>query len=111
MRWRGSTRTTRATARPHGGSRRSTSRLVRCWLGCSRTRGSRSGSVVAPTMERNEREHLVLAAVFLALAVAAVYLPALEGGFINWDDPDYVTANPHIRELSWNTVTWAFGTF
>jgi hypothetical protein len=63
------------------------------------------------TMERNEREHLILAAVFLALAVATVYLPALQGGFINWDDPDYVTANPHIRTLGWSTVTWALTTF
>src|SRR5207245_11767193 len=31
--------------------------------------------------------------------------------FINWDDPEYVTANPHIRSLSWSTVTWPFTSF
>ena len=30
--------------------------------------------------------------------------------FINYDDPDYVTANPHVQGgLNWEGVKWAFG--
>src|SRR5206468_5292447 len=28
-----------------------------------------------------------------------------------WDDPTYVTANPHLRGLSLSTTAWAFTTF
>lgn len=32
-------------------------------------------------------------------------------GFINYDDPDYVTANPHVQGgLTWANVKWAFTT-
>jgi tetratricopeptide (TPR) repeat protein len=70
-------------------------------------------SPVDPTVDapRATRDDLVLITVFVALAVATFHLPALEGGFLNWDDPEYVTANPHIRNLSWSTVRWAFTTF
>jgi protein O-mannosyl-transferase len=61
--------------------------------------------------ERVACERLVLVSILLALVVAGFYLPALDGRFINWDDPDYVTANPAIATLSWKTVGWAFTTF
>ena len=35
-------------------------------------------------------------AFVLALAVAAAYLPALDAGFVAWDDDVYVTENPHL---------------
>ena len=44
----------------------------------------------------------------LALAVVAVYRPSLDNGFVDWDDPDWVTHNPHVSELSWSLVGWAF---
>jgi hypothetical protein len=56
------------------------------------------------------RRRLAMAAL-LALLAGAVYLPTLEAGFVNWDDPRYVTGNPHVRRLSWQTVVWAFSTF
>jgi protein O-mannosyl-transferase len=70
-------------------------------------------SPVGPTVDaaRAARDDLIVITVFVALAVATFHLPALEGGFINWDDPEYVTANPHIRSLSWSTLRWAFTTF
>lgn len=64
-----------------------------------------------PSPDAGAHDQLILVAVFLALVVATFYLPALDGGFINWDDPDYVTLNPNIRSLSWKTVTWAFTSF
>ncbi len=47
---------------------------------------------------------LVLAAVTLL-----VYLPVLHNGFINYDDPDYITNNPHVRAgLTLQGLVWAF---
>ncbi len=45
----------------------------------------------------------------LALAVPAAYWPALDCDFVQFDDPDYVTSNPNIKDgLSWPVVAWAF---
>ena len=50
-------------------------------------------------------------AVALAIVTALFYVPVLDAGFLNWDDPAYVTGNPSIRTLGWATVRWAFTTF
>jgi len=51
-----------------------------------------------------------LMAALLALVTMALYWPALRFGFVNFDDPDYVTANPHVQGgLTWAGVKWAFG--
>ena len=48
-------------------------------------------------------------ALLLMLGTVALYAPALHNGFVNYDDPDYVTANPHIRQgLCWSNLVWAF---
>lgn len=57
------------------------------------------------------RDRLVMLSVALAVVAGFFYLPALGGQFINWDDPNYVTDNEHIRRLGWSTVGWAFTTF
>src|SRR6266700_616928 len=47
----------------------------------------------------------------LMLTVAVVFTPALRNDFINNDDPEYVTANPHVQHgLTWEGVRWAFVT-
>ena len=47
----------------------------------------------------------------LAAAVFAVYGRAARNGFIDFDDPAYVTANPHVRAgPTAETVAWAFTT-
>ena len=49
-------------------------------------------------------------AVLLALGTAAVYAPAMRNGFVNLDDPDYVTRNPHVLAgLTWSDIRWALG--
>ena len=54
---------------------------------------------------------LVLVAFALALLVFVLYLPALRNGFVNYDDPDYLTHNARVLQgLSWENVKWAFGT-
>ena len=50
-----------------------------------------------------------LLAAALALATMALYWPATRCDFINFDDPDYVTANPHVQAgLNRVSVKWAF---
>ncbi len=45
----------------------------------------------------------------LFLVVAGIFLPALTHDFITYDDPRYVSQNPHMKDgLSWANVQWAF---
>lgn len=47
--------------------------------------------------------------LLLALVTVAVYLPAAQNGFVNYDDSDYVTVNPHVQGgLTRENVVWAF---
>ncbi len=50
-----------------------------------------------------------LGAALLVLVTMALYWPAMRYGFVNYDDPLYVTDNPHVQGgLSWAGVKWAF---
>jgi protein O-mannosyl-transferase len=52
---------------------------------------------------------LWLMAVLLLLVTIALYWPATGHDFVTFDDPDYVTANPHVQDgLTWEGVKWAF---
>src|ERR1039458_2267012 len=45
----------------------------------------------------------------LALVTLLLYLPVLHNGFVNYDDPDYITNNPHVQAgLTWPGIVWAF---
>lgn len=47
-------------------------------------------------------------ALLLAACTFAVYFPVLSHPFVNYDDPDYVTANPHVQQgLTRATLEWA----
>ena len=47
--------------------------------------------------------------VLLAGVTIALYTSIMGHSFLVWDDRDYVTANPYIRNgLAWSTVKWAF---
>ena len=51
---------------------------------------------------------LWLLAALLALVTVALYWPATGYDFINFDDPDYVTANLHIQGgFNWEGLKWA----
>jgi tetratricopeptide (TPR) repeat protein len=64
----------------------------------------------APTVARPTRRALFLLSVVLALGTMAVYAPALRNGFVNLDDPEYVTHNAHVLGgLSWADIQWALG--
>ncbi len=45
----------------------------------------------------------------LAAAVFCAFSPTLHNGFVGYDDPEYVTANPHVRGgLTRQNAGWAF---
>jgi tetratricopeptide (TPR) repeat protein len=51
----------------------------------------------------------LLAGLILLLATLAVYASVRHFDFVNFDDPDYVTNNPHVRGgLSASGLAWAF---
>ena len=52
-----------------------------------------------------------LICLLLAVITAGVYSQALSNEFVNYDDPDYVTANRHVQTgLTPANVAWAFTT-
>jgi len=49
------------------------------------------------------------ASLGLVAAVVIAYWPAHRFGFVRFDDPTYVTENPHIvNGVTWSTIQWAF---
>src|SRR5204863_358093 len=52
---------------------------------------------------------VALTCLGLALMTIAVFWPVRQFDFISFDDPDYVTANPRVRQgLTSEGVKWAF---
>jgi tetratricopeptide (TPR) repeat protein len=55
------------------------------------------------------RNAVPLFAVLLFLGTLAMYSPTLKNGFVNYDDPAYVTENPQVMQgLTLDSVKWAF---
>lgn len=47
--------------------------------------------------------------LLLFAAVSLVFCPVAGFDFVNYDDPDYVSANPHVQSgLTWQNFVWAF---
>jgi tetratricopeptide (TPR) repeat protein len=66
----------------------------------------RAGNV-GPASERP----VVLAGLAVSAIAFALYLPALRNGFVNWDDVEYLTSNPHLGRFDWRFVQWSFTTW
>jgi tetratricopeptide (TPR) repeat protein len=65
-----------------------------------------------PRSTINFWRHPFWLAVLLFLAVGGIFLPSVWNDFSNFDDPAYVTFNPHIHHgLTWSAIRWAFGSF
>ena len=57
-------------------------------------------------------KRILLFGLLLAVATTALYLPVSHHPFLNLDDNQYVTTNPHVQDgLSWDTVHWAFTSY
>jgi tetratricopeptide (TPR) repeat protein len=50
-------------------------------------------------------------ALIPVLLTFLVYLPSLGNGFVNWDDPDNILNNMHIRSLDFSSLKWMFTSF
>src|SRR5689334_14720363 len=72
--------------------------------------GSRTPAIVLTEFWRG-RKLLLLSAVLFA-ATLLLYTPVVSHQFINLDDDQYVTRNPHVTAgLTVQGVRWAFHTF
>jgi len=59
--------------------------------------------------KENSKASLALICVLLAIATVVSYWPVVNSEFINYDDQDYVTENPHVQAgLTMQGVRWAF---
>ena len=48
--------------------------------------------------------------LLLLVLVFCAFCPSLSNGFVNFDDPDYITGNDHVRRgLTAEAIRWAFG--
>jgi Flp pilus assembly protein TadD len=58
----------------------------------------------------NNTRRTVAICALLGLLTLAVFAPVLQNDFVEYDDQDYVTANPQVQQgVSWEGVRWAFG--
>ncbi|MDY7000516.1 MAG: tetratricopeptide repeat protein [Thermodesulfobacteriota bacterium] len=58
---------------------------------------------------RGRRKRLLIICLLLASALGIVYAPALNHGFLKFDDDTYVTENPHVKDgLTLEGARWAF---
>ena len=54
-------------------------------------------------------KQVAILCLLLALVTGSAYWPVSKLGFINFDDPDYVSANPQVQAgLTMQSVRWAF---
>jgi protein O-mannosyl-transferase len=51
----------------------------------------------------------ILSCVLLVIAIAIAYIPLFSNSFIDYDDPAYITGNPHVRAgFTLETWKWAW---
>lgn len=59
----------------------------------------------------NKNPSAVVACLLLIVVTLACFLPVVRCGFINYDDPDYFSDNPHVQSgLTPGSMAWAFHT-
>jgi Flp pilus assembly protein TadD len=64
-----------------------------------------------PAHQEKISERPLIICLLLAVVTLAVYLPAAHYDFVNYDDPEYFTSNPHVLSgLTPGNVVWAFTT-
>jgi len=61
--------------------------------------------------QQADKRLVLLLAILLAVGTMVLYAPAIQNGFVNYDDTDYVTRNAHVLHgVTWENLRWAFGT-
>jgi tetratricopeptide (TPR) repeat protein len=72
----------------------------------------RPGVPLSSKLFQSPAQRTLLLCLLLTAVVLVVYNPIIHNGFLNWDDDQYITDNPHVRAgLTWATVKWAFTTY
>lgn len=65
----------------------------------------------AGSAQQADKRLVLLLAILLAVGTMVLYAPAIQNGFVNYDDTDYVTRNAHVLQgVTWENLRWAFGT-
>ncbi len=71
---------------------------------------SAPGPTADAAARASRRDYSAPLSLALFFAVLATFWPSVNNDFINYDDPDYVTANTRVQQgLTWQGVAWAFG--
>ena len=69
---------------------------------------SRPSQVGTTEDTKRRRRRTAAACALLAAVTLAAFGPVVGNEFVNYDDRDYVTVNPHVLGgLSWASVAWA----
>lgn len=55
-----------------------------------------------------EQKQIIISLCILAAICLITLSPLLHNGFTNWDDPDLITENVKIREISWHNISTIF---
>jgi tetratricopeptide (TPR) repeat protein len=70
-----------------------------------------SAPASAPVSDRSRfLQSPLLISFLLGLITFAIYSPVAKNEFVNYDDSEYVAANPHVQNLTWKNIAWAFTT-
>ena len=73
--------------------------------------GPADAKAAAPVRE-HDRARVLCVYLLLLLATLAVYSQVRHFDFVNFDDPEYIAENNHVRAgLTWNGLVWAFTSF
>ena len=87
---------------------------IRKLKGLKPTTTSREGKKKTPvelTVSSQEKKVGFLLIFVILMITLVIYLPSLKNGFVNLDDPDYVTENTRIRKLDQQHLKTIFTTF
>ncbi len=74
-------------------------------------RMARHGEVAAAVAVASSPPASWLIPLIVVLVTTAAFLPALQNGFVNWDDYENYVTNPYYRGLGWIQLRWMFTTF
>ncbi len=71
----------------------------------------RTNKTAVPISDRKEKKSKYTIIIILAIISFACFANALQNNFLTWDDPDYVTENFYVRDLSANGIKAMFSVF
>ena len=69
-------------------------------------------SAPTPAAHTGWNKEVLFVCLLVVLGTVAAYSPVWRSGFINFDDPDYVSGNPRVQSgLNAESIRWAFTAF